>query len=77
MQRRQPITGLDKPAEINRDRNLRLQYPAGLGLNTNAAGTIYDQMPGSAVFPENLFTGSPEPIAALRARFHRKSILTA
>ncbi len=59
-------------AEINRDRNLRLQYLAGLGLNTNAAGTIYDQMLSAAVFPDNLFTGSPESLATLRGLFHRR-----
>jgi spermidine synthase len=61
-----------RSAEINRDRNLRLQYLAGLGLNTNAAGMIYDQMLRPAKFPDNLVTGSPESILALRALFHRR-----
>jgi spermidine synthase len=59
-------------AEINRDRNLRLQYLAGLGLNTNAADLIYGQMLSPAVFPENLFTGTPETLAKLRSLFHRR-----
>jgi spermidine synthase len=61
-----------KDAQINRDRNLRLQYLAGLGLNTNAAGLIYDQMLSPARFPENLVTGSPESILAMRSMFHHR-----
>jgi spermidine synthase len=61
-----------RTAEINRDRNLRLQYLAGLGLNTNAAGLIYDQMLSPAKFPDNLVTGSPESILGMRALFHRR-----
>jgi spermidine synthase len=59
-------------AEINRDRNLRLQYLAGLALNVNAAGMIYDQMLSPAKFPENVVTGRPESVAAMRALFHRR-----
>ena len=33
-----------KDAEINRDRNLRLQYLAGLALNSSAEGKIYDEI---------------------------------
>jgi len=61
-----------RSAEINRDRNLRLQYLAGLGLNTNAAGQIYDQMLSPAKFPDNLVAGSSESIQAMRALFHRR-----
>jgi spermidine synthase len=61
-----------KGAEINRDRNLRLQYLAGLGVNTNAAGTIYDQLLTPARFPENLVSGSPESARAFRSVFHRR-----
>src|SRR4029077_18111866 len=32
------------PAEINRDRNLRLQYLAGMGLNVNQSKFIYDEL---------------------------------
>ncbi len=59
-------------AQINRDRNLRLQYLAGMGLNLYQSGPIYAEMISHATqFPENLFTGSPEKIRAagsLRAR---------
>lgn len=53
-------------AEINRDRNLRLQYLAGLGLNFYQNGPIYADMLRHTTFPENLFTGSPEMMQALR-----------
>ena len=47
-------------AEINRDRNLRLQYLAGMGLNDNQGGR---HLPGDMLlhrtFPDALFTGSP------------------
>jgi spermidine synthase len=59
-------------AQINRDRNLRLQYLAGFGLNTNAAGVIFDQLMNPAVFPDNLVVGSPESRAALKTLFHRR-----
>ena len=59
-------------AEINRQRNLRLQYLAGLGLNNNAAGPIYDQVLGYARFPADIFIGSASSIARLRALFHHR-----
>ena len=45
-------------AEINRDGNLRLQYLAGMALNSNAETIIYNQMLQYHRFPANLFTGS-------------------
>jgi spermidine synthase len=45
-------------AQINRDRNLRLQYLAGLGLNFNEQGLIYSDLLLYRHFPEELFTGS-------------------
>jgi spermidine synthase len=53
-------------AEINRDRNLRLQYLAGLGLNHQYAKWIYRQMIGYRSFPEDLFVGSEQRKQALR-----------
>jgi spermidine synthase len=59
-------------AQINRDRNLRLQYLAGLGLNLYQSGPIYAEMISHAnKFPENLFTGSPEKLQELRQHFDR------
>src|SRR5438094_8188206 len=55
-----------KDALINRDRNLRLQYLAGLSLNTYKADPIYINMTKSARYPENLFTGSAQTMESLR-----------
>jgi spermidine synthase len=44
-------------AQINRDRNLRLQYLAGMQLNTNESHFIYSVMLSYRRFPEELFTG--------------------
>jgi spermidine synthase len=48
-------------AQINRDRNLRLQYLAGLGLNLYQSGAIYSEMLAYRRMPEDLFVGS-EPL---------------
>jgi spermidine synthase len=53
-------------ATINRDRNLKLQYLAGMGLNLYQSGPIYADMLQYVKFPENLFTGSPASIQAVR-----------
>ena len=55
-----------RTALINRDRNLRLQYLAGMSLNTYKADPIYISMSSHAKFPEALFKGSPETLEALR-----------
>ncbi|MEZ5317263.1 MAG: fused MFS/spermidine synthase [Vicinamibacterales bacterium] len=60
-----------KDASINRDRNLRLQYLAGLGLNLYESGPIYAGMISYARYPEGMFTGSPEKLEALRAGIAR------
>jgi spermidine synthase len=54
-------------AQINRDRNLRLQYLAGLGLNLYQQDAIYRAMLPYRRYPEDLFTGSQERIAMLRS----------
>jgi spermidine synthase len=52
-------------AEINRDRNLRLQYLAGLGSNEFLGTEIRNQILNYRSFPADLFTGSPASIAYL------------
>ena len=47
-----------KDAPINRDRNLRLQYLAGLGVNLYQSGPIYSEMLAYRQMPRNLFVGS-------------------
>jgi spermidine synthase len=55
-------------AQINTDRNLRLQYLAGLGLNRFDQADIYAQMARYRKYPEGSFTGSQEQLARLRVR---------
>ena len=69
-------TGADlKPwlanAAINRDRDLRLQYLAGLGLNLDENGPIYLEMLRYATFPPALFTGSADTLRALKQAIER------
>jgi len=59
-----------KDAVINTDRNLRLQYLAGLGLNLYQSDPIYKAMIKESRYPDNLFEGSPETLTALRARIN-------
>ena len=54
-------------AQINYDKNLRLQYLAGMSLNHYDQGPIYADMIKYRKFPEGVFTGSPERIARIRA----------
>jgi spermidine synthase len=61
-----------KDASINRDRNLRLQFLAGMGLNLYQSDVIYSSMLAYARrFPDELFTGSPETMQALREAIQR------
>jgi spermidine synthase len=55
-------------AAINTDRNLRLQYLAGRGLNLYQSDAIYRSMIRDSRYPEELFEGSPQTLQALRAR---------
>jgi spermidine synthase len=58
-----------KDAQINRDRNLRLQYLAGQGLNLYRADAIYAEMLNYAQAPPaTLFVGSPDLVLELRRR---------
>ncbi len=47
------------PAEINRDRHLRLQYLAGLHLNSSQGADAYRQILSRRQYPENLFIAAP------------------
>ena len=48
-----------KDAQINHDKNLRLQYLAGLGLNLYQADVIYaDMLRYVSKTPDDLFVGS-------------------
>jgi spermidine synthase len=54
-------------AEINDDMNLRLQYLAGLGVNSMAFQRVFAEVIAYRRFPEDLFRGSEARLAALRA----------
>jgi len=60
------LKGWLQEAEINTDRNLRLQYVAGLGLNNRNEAAIYRDMLVHRKFPENLFAGSEATKETLR-----------
>ena len=65
---RSDMAGWLKDGIINTDRNLKLQYLAGLGLNLYRSDAIYKAMIRDSKYPEGLFVGSPETLSALRAR---------
>jgi spermidine synthase len=52
-------------ADLNRDRNLRLQYLAGLGLNSYDQNAIYQSMLSFRRWPDGLFVGAPERLAGV------------
>ncbi len=54
-----------RDAAINRDRNLRLQYLAGLALDRQDAYGIYESIVGYREYPSDLFQVSPDDEAAL------------
>jgi spermidine synthase len=53
-------------SQINRDRNLRLQYLAGLGLDSALEGAIYREMLLYCRYPEGLFVGPEDAREELR-----------
>jgi spermidine synthase len=61
-----------KGAAINRDRNLRMQYLAGLGLNLDDAAAIYASMLAYRRFPEDLFTSAEGRVDSLREAIRRQ-----
>jgi spermidine synthase len=57
-------------AEINHDKNLRLEYLAGKGLNLYRADQIFAEMIPYARDPQGIFTGSPELMSDLMQKIH-------
>ena len=51
--------------ELNLDRDLRLQYMGGWGINSRLEDVIYRQMLQYRRAPRNLFTGSPQRVQTL------------
>jgi spermidine synthase len=71
--KRPDLNGWMSDAIINRDRNLRLQYLAGLGLNLYQSDAIYaDMLKHATRFPDELFVASPGTIQALRSGILRE-----
>ncbi|HEV3331046.1 MAG TPA: fused MFS/spermidine synthase [Bryobacteraceae bacterium] len=64
--RKSDLTQWLQDASINRDRNLRMQYLAGLGLNLDEAATIYGGMLAYRRFPEDLFISTESRVDSLR-----------
>jgi spermidine synthase len=60
-------------AEINTDRNLRLQFLAGFGVDRDQRMEIYRGIIAYRRFPDDIFVGSPERIAPLRALLSARS----
>ncbi len=60
-----------KGAALNRDRDLRLQYMAGWGLNSKIEHEIYLDMIKHRRNPESIFSGSPQRLMAV---FQRMSL---
>ncbi|MFN0020600.1 MAG: fused MFS/spermidine synthase [Pirellulaceae bacterium] len=56
-------------AEINRDRNLRLQYLAGMGASDYSEAAIYREMLSHRTYPEKAFVASPAVTQELKKRF--------
>jgi spermidine synthase len=55
-----------RDAQINTDANLRLQYLAGLWLNSFQGTQILDEISQYYLFPHRLFVGSPQNVQRLR-----------
>jgi spermidine synthase len=62
-------------AQINTDRNLRLQYLAGLASDLTQAGSISDSFLAYRKFPDNLFVGSEHRVNTMRLILEAKSKL--
>ena len=60
-----------KGAQINTDRNLRLMYLAGWGINAEMADTLYRKIFAMRQTPKPYFTGSPEALANLYGEMQR------
>jgi spermidine synthase len=60
-------------AQINTERNLRLQYLAGMSLNSYMSAEILSSILGHYRFPDQIFVGSRESIDALTQGLERRN----
>jgi spermidine synthase len=59
-------------APINEDLNMRLQYLAGMGVNSTTAPRVYQEILSYRRFPADLLTGSGERLEALQNLIGRR-----
>ncbi len=64
-------------AEVNRDRNLRLQYLAGMGLDADQSEQIHDEILTYRRFSEELFVASDSVRQALKMEMAKSSLRRA
>jgi spermidine synthase len=55
-----------KDAQLNLDRNLRLQYLAGFALNSNQSDVIFNEIVAYRRFPQEIFSGAERRLDMLR-----------
>ncbi len=60
------LTDWARGAQINTDRNLRLQYLAGMWLNSSVGQQVLGGILAHYRFPDRTFVGSPERLQALK-----------
>ena len=60
------LKGWLSSAEINHDRTLRLQYLAGLQLDSTKGADTYVEIIGHRTFPTDMFLASPERLKMLQ-----------
>lgn len=60
-------------AQLNTDRNMRLEYLAGAGMRMHMAGAIYQEILRNRVWPAWLFKGSTQRLELLRLLLHGAS----
>jgi spermidine synthase len=66
------LTPMTNGVPLNEDLNMRLQYLAGSGVNSQHTPQIYRDIMGYRRFPEGLLTGNGEKMDALRTRLNRR-----
>jgi spermidine synthase len=64
--RAKDLQGWTGKAQINRDRNLRLQYLAGSSLNVHDGDRIYRDIVSYRTFPDDLFVGTSSTLWSLK-----------
>ncbi len=65
--RARDLKGWLADAQVNRDRDLRLQYLAGLGLNEHSGDEIYREILDYRTYPDDLFVATEGTVDDLKA----------